>query len=145
MGRRLTNGGHLAALTAAIRSVSEGDLMNGLNRRARICLPLIVTGALLLGASVAEAATQTLGLRGWRVQSGPSAPNNGAAVSRPHFAAKGWLKVAADAGGAPGTEIEALIQNGRCPTVFFSTNMKRCFGYMSKLGPVTIPMFAKPW
>ncbi|MFL5863828.1 MAG: glycosyl hydrolase 2 galactose-binding domain-containing protein [Solirubrobacteraceae bacterium] len=119
--------------------------MNDLIRRARICLPLIAIGALLGGPSVAGASIQTLGLRGWSVQSSASAGNDGAAVSRPHFAPKGWLKVAEDDGGAPGTEVEALLQNGRCPNVFFSTNMKRCFGYMSTLGRVTIPLFAKPW
>ena len=78
--------------------------------------------------------TQTLGLHGWQVQSSASAGNNGAALSRPGFAARGWLKVTPDDGGAPGTEVEALVQNGRCPNVFFSTNMKRCFGYMKSLG-----------
>ena len=53
--------------------------------------------------------------------------------------------MAPDNGGAPGTEVNALVQNGRCPNVFFSTNMKRCFGYMKSIGHVTTPLFAKPW
>ncbi|HYZ80562.1 MAG TPA: hypothetical protein VE571_04800 [Solirubrobacteraceae bacterium] len=118
--------------------------MNELFARARVCLPLIVA-ALLFTVPAAGAATQTLGLHGWQVQSSASAHNSGAAVSRPGFAAKGWLKVAPDDGGAPGTEVEALVQNGRCPNVFFSTNIKRCFGYMKAIGRVTVPMFAKPW
>ncbi|HEY2320383.1 MAG TPA: hypothetical protein VGH67_18900 [Solirubrobacteraceae bacterium] len=119
--------------------------MNELSGRIRVCLPLIVAAVLLAVPAVSVGATQTLGLRGWQVQSSASAGNNGATVSRPGFAARGWLRVTPDDGGAPGTEVEALVQNGRCPNVFFSTNIKRCFGYMKTLGPVTVPMFAKPW
>ncbi len=124
--------------------------MNALSRcRVRAGLPLIALVLLALAPlarpPVAGAATQTVGLRGWQVQSSASAGNNGAAVSRPGFAAKGWLKVAPDDGGAPGTEVEALVQNGRCPNVFFSTNLKRCFGYMKAIGADTIPRFAVPW
>ena len=111
-------------------------------------LPLITLAAclgLLAGPPVAGAATQTLGLQGWQVQSSASAGSNGAALSRPGFAATDWLKVTPDDGGAPGTEVEALVQNGRCPNVFFSTNMKRCFGYMKSIGADTISRFAVPW
>jgi exo-1,4-beta-D-glucosaminidase len=124
--------------------------MNHLRRchRARVGLPLIVVAvalALLAGPSAADAATQTLGLSGWQVQSSASAGNDGAAISRPGFATRRWLKVTPDDGGAPGTEVDALVQNGRCPRVFFSTNLKRCFGYMKSIGADTIPRFAVPW
>jgi exo-1,4-beta-D-glucosaminidase len=117
-------------------------------RRVRAGLPLIAaaaTTAALAAPPVAGAATRTLGLRGWRVQSSASAGGNGAALSRPGFGARGWLKVTPDDGGAPGTEVEALVQNGWCRNVFFSTNMKRCFGYMKSIGADTIPRFAVPW
>jgi exo-1,4-beta-D-glucosaminidase len=126
--------------------------MNALSRCLRVHagLPLLIAVAaalvLLARPPVAGAATQTLGLRGWQVQSSSAgAGNHGAAVSRPGFGAKGWLKVTPDDGGAPGTEVEALLQNGRCPNVFFSTNLKRCFGYMKSVGADTIPRFAVPW
>ncbi|MGZ4170824.1 MAG: glycosyl hydrolase 2 galactose-binding domain-containing protein [Solirubrobacteraceae bacterium] len=119
--------------------------MNELTRRVRARLPLIVAAILLAVPAAAGATTQTVGLHGWQVQSSASAGDTGAAVSRPGFAAKGWLKVAPDDGGAPDTEVEALVQNGRCPNVLFSTNMRRCFGYMKALGPVTVPTFATPW
>jgi exo-1,4-beta-D-glucosaminidase len=122
--------------------------MNALSRRLRVHPSLIALAAalgLLAGPPVAGAATQTLGLHGWQVQSSASAGSDGAAVSRPGFAGRGWLKVVPDDGGAPGTEVEALVQNGRCPNVFFSTNMKRCFGYMKSLGADTIPRFAVSW
>ncbi|HEX3689023.1 MAG TPA: hypothetical protein VHV28_04975 [Solirubrobacteraceae bacterium] len=109
-----------------------------------VLLTLLALG-LLAGPPAAGAATQTVGLRGWQVQSSASAGNSGAAVSRSGFAAKGWLRVTPDDGGAPGTEVEALVQDGRCPNVFFSTNLKRCFGYMKTLGADTIPRFAVPW
>jgi exo-1,4-beta-D-glucosaminidase len=123
--------------------------MNEPSRRPRVRLSLIalalVALGLLAGPPAAGAATQTVGLHGWQVQSSASAGNDGAAVSRAGFAAKGWLKVAPDDGGAPGTEVEALVQNGRCPNVFFSTHMKRCFGYMKAIGADTISRFAVPW
>jgi len=31
------------------------------------------------------------------------------------------------------------------PSVFFSTNLKACFGYMKRLGRETIPRFSVPW
>jgi exo-1,4-beta-D-glucosaminidase len=115
--------------------------------RVHLISALVIAAAvaLLTGPASAGAATQTLGLNGWQVQSSASAGNNGAAVSRPGFGAKGWLKVVPDDGGAPGTEVEALVQNRRCPNVFFSTNMKRCFGYMKSIGADTIRRFAVPW
>ncbi len=116
--------------------------------RVRVVSALVTVAAaiaVLAGPASAGAATQTVGLNGWQVQSSVSAGHDGAAVSRPGFGAKGWLKVAPDDGGAPGTEVEALVQNGRCPDVFFSTRMKRCFGYMKSLGADTIPRFAVPW
>ena len=50
-----------------------------------------------------------------------------------------------DDAGAVGTELNALVQNHKCPDVFFSTNMRTCFGYMSQVGRDTIPMFRVPW
>jgi hypothetical protein len=106
------------------------------------------SAALLLSVVAAPAASarvETVGLGGWQVQSTAQAPQSGAQVSSPGFATAGWLHVRPDDAGAVGTEVNALVQNGRCPNVFFSTNMKDCFGYMSQIGPDTIPEFAVPW
>jgi exo-1,4-beta-D-glucosaminidase len=102
-----------------------------------------------------------LGGRGWQVQSSAKAAQTGAEISAPGFRASGWLPVANDDAGAPGTEIEALAQNGRCPgdpslepvnqsaagthSVFYSTNIRRCYGYMDSVGPDTVAEFAVPW
>jgi len=101
-----------------------------------------------------------LGAAGWRVASSATATQSGAAISEPGFNARSWLPVTNDDAGAPGTEIEALLQNGVCPghpglhvnqgsdsrqSVFFAANMKKCFGYMDRIGKVTVPMFAAPW
>ncbi len=101
-----------------------------------------------------------LGGAGWRVASSATATQPGAAISEPGFDAGSWLPVTNDDAGAPGTEIEALLQNGVCPghpglrvnqgsdsrqSVFYSANMKTCFGYMSRIGPDTVPRFAVPW
>jgi exo-1,4-beta-D-glucosaminidase len=102
-----------------------------------------------------------LGSNGWEVQSSAVATQSGAQISTPGFDTSAWLPVANDDAGAPGTEIEALLQNGLCPgdtalqpvnqdtgspkSVFFSNNMQLCFGSESKIGPVTVPEFSVPW
>ena len=85
----------------------------------------------------------------------------GAQISTPSFDARSWLRVANDSAGAPGTEVEALLQNGRCPddhglqpvnessdsphSVFFSDNMRKCYGYENQIGADTVPLFRVPW
>jgi exo-1,4-beta-D-glucosaminidase len=95
--------------------------------------------------SRASAETVTLGLGGWQVQSSALAPEPGSQVSEPGFPTETWLAVKPDDAGAVGTEIGALLQNGACPDVFFSEEMKRCFGYMEAIGPETVAQFAVPW
>src|SRR5215470_6904509 len=87
----------------------------------------------------------TVGLGGWEVQSSAIATQSGSAISTPGFSTAGFMHVTPDDAGAPGTEIEALLQNGACPNVFFSTNMENCFGYMGAIGPDTIAQFDVPW
>jgi exo-1,4-beta-D-glucosaminidase len=100
-----------------------------------------------LSAPAATGATDVsdLGTHGWRVASSATATQSGAQISAPGFATGSWLPVANDDAGAPGTEIEALLQNGSCPDVFVSDNMKTCFGQLTKIGPDTIPQFSVPW
>ncbi|MGH3158728.1 MAG: glycosyl hydrolase 2 galactose-binding domain-containing protein, partial [Streptosporangiaceae bacterium] len=101
-----------------------------------------------------------LGTGGWRVASSANAPRSGAVISEPGFDAGSWLPVRNDDAGAPGTEVEALLQNGVCPgdpglhvnqssdsrqSVFYGVNMKTCYGYMSHVGADTVPMFDVPW
>ncbi|MGN6793292.1 MAG: glycosyl hydrolase 2 galactose-binding domain-containing protein [Streptosporangiaceae bacterium] len=102
-----------------------------------------------------------LGGSGWKVQSSATATQTGAQISTPGFNTSTWLSVANDDAGAPGTEIEALAQNGLCPgdtalqpvnqssggpnSVFFSNNMQLCYGFMSKIGPDTVSRFNVPW
>ncbi|HYK27795.1 MAG TPA: beta-mannosidase [Streptosporangiaceae bacterium] len=102
-----------------------------------------------------------LGASGWEVQSSAVATQTGAQISTPGFNTSTWLPVANDDAGAPGTEVEALAQNGKCPgdaalqpvnqstsspnSVFFSNNMQLCYGFMSKIGPDTVSQFSVPW
>jgi exo-1,4-beta-D-glucosaminidase len=95
------------------------------------------------GASYGE--TITVGLAGWQVRSSALVPQSGRQISEPAFGTGSWLKVAPDDGGAPGTEITALLQNGACPGVFFSEAMRGCFGYINAIGPDTVPTFEVPW
>ena len=82
---------------------------------------------------------------GWKVRSSATATQSGAQISRPGFDTSGWLPVRNDDAGAPGTEIEALLQNGGCPDIFFSSNMKACYGQMTRIGADTITRFKVPW
>jgi exo-1,4-beta-D-glucosaminidase len=102
-----------------------------------------------------------LGSGGWAVQSSAVATQSGAQISTPGFNTSTWLPVTNDDAGAPGTEIEALAQNGKCPgdtalqpvnqgtsspnSVFFSNNMQLCYGSMTKIGPDTVSQFSVPW
>ena len=96
-------------------------------------------------ADAGPAGLLTLGAGGWQVQSTAVANESAERISSPSFDTRGWLPVRPDDAGAPGTEINALLQNGECPDVFHSDNMRTCFGYTDELGPVTIPRFAVPW
>jgi len=100
------------------------------------------SGPLVSGAG---AETVTLGLGGWQVQSSALAPQSGSQISQPGFPTGAWLAVEPDDAGAVGTEIDALLQNGSCPNVFFAESMKSCFGYMPAVGPDTVAQFAVPW
>ncbi|MFL6122200.1 glycosyl hydrolase 2 galactose-binding domain-containing protein [Actinophytocola sp.] len=109
---------------------------------------LLVASALLTAPAAATnrpGGLVTLGARGWQVQSSAVATEPGEQVSNPSYATDGWLPVKPDDAGAPGTEINALLQNGECPNVFYSDNMRQCFGYVTRRGPVTVPRFAVPW
>jgi exo-1,4-beta-D-glucosaminidase len=102
-----------------------------------------------------------LGSNGWEVQSSAVATQSGAQISTPGFNTSTWLPVINDDAGAPGTEIEALLQNGQCPgdpalqpvnqstsspnSVFFSDNLKLCYGFASKIGAVSVKEFSAPW
>ena len=92
----------------------------------------------------------TLGAGGWQVESSSVAAQDGSQVSSPQFSPDGWLRVKPDDAGAPGTEIEALLQNGACPNVFYSNNMLKCFGFVLPVPQGGIPYmpaprFSVPW
>ncbi len=96
--------------------------------------------------STGSSAVTNLGATGgWKVLTSATATQSGATISTPGFSTAGWLAVTNDDGGAPGTEINALLQNGTCPNVYFSANMNTCFGQMTKVGADTIAQFSVPW
>ncbi|MGN6681943.1 MAG: glycosyl hydrolase 2 galactose-binding domain-containing protein [Streptosporangiaceae bacterium] len=104
-----------------------------------------VASASAASVSSPDVGTTTLGLGGWQVQASTKAPQSGTDISAPGFSTSGWLQVKPDDAGAPGTEIEALVQNGACPDVFFSDNLRKCFGFTTDAGAVTTPPFNVPW
>jgi exo-1,4-beta-D-glucosaminidase len=124
--------------------------------------PVSTTGINLSSPSDTGASDiSNLGSGGWEVQSSAVATQTGAQISTPGFNTSTWLPVTNDDAGAPGTEIEALAQNGKCPldtalqpvnqstsspnSVFFSTNMQSCYGFMNKIGADTVAQFSVPW
>jgi exo-1,4-beta-D-glucosaminidase len=114
-----------------------------------------------VSADTGATGITTLGSSGWKVLSSASTTAAGAQISTPGFNTSSWLPVTNDDAGAPGTEIEALAQNGLCPSdtalqpvnqstsspnsVFFSNNMQLCYGYLNKIGPIKTSLFGVPW
>jgi exo-1,4-beta-D-glucosaminidase len=107
--------------------------------------PRLATAAGPAASTGSTAVTNLGATTGWKVLTSATATQSGAQISTPGFPTSGWLNVVTDDAGAPGTEINALLQNGSCPNVFFSTNMKTCYGQMTRVGPETIAQFAVPW
>ncbi len=130
--------------------------------------PAAVRGAVPGAAGAASSPAVTggsdlsdLGANGWAVQSSAVATQTGAQISAPGFNTSTWLPVRNDDAGAPGTEIEALLQSGQCPgdpglqpvnqssdspqSVFYASNMKSCYGFMSKIGADSVAEFDVPW
>jgi exo-1,4-beta-D-glucosaminidase len=133
----------LFAASAALGVVALVTQVGGSVAPARAGLPAVVSAP---ASSTGSSAVADLGATaGWKVLTSATATQGGAQISTPGFSTSGWLTVANDGGGAPGTEISALLQNGSCPNVFFSTNMKTCFGQMTKVGADTIAQFSVPW
>src|SRR2546430_9811445 len=102
----------------------------GVAAAARPPAPAAAARAAVLSGPLAQSGHHLtkLGTGGWKVLSSATATQSGQQISAPGFNTGGWLSVAPDDSGAPGTEIAALLQNGKCPNVFFATNMKSCFG-----------------
>src|SRR5215510_12791287 len=112
-------------------------------------------------ADTGASDVSNLGSGGWKVASSAVAAQAGAQISVPGFDTSTWVSVSNDDAGAPGTEIEALAQNGQCPgdtalqpvtqgtsgpnSVFFSDNLQLCYGFMNKIGPDTVKQFSVPW
>src|SRR2546422_11294992 len=64
-------------------------------------------------AGTGSSAISNLGASGgWKVLTSATATQTGQQISTPGFNTTGWLSVTNDDAGAPGTEIEALLQNG---------------------------------
>ncbi len=119
----------VASLALAFSCSSQASLGGTTTSR-----PLLNTGVIALGAS------------GWEVSSSVTTSATGSTISTPGYVTTHWLHVTSDSAGAPGTELEALLQNGACANVFYSNNMEKCFGKQaSSIGPVTEKRFAVPW
>jgi exo-1,4-beta-D-glucosaminidase len=142
----LSAGGHQAGRATSARQPS-------LSAAAR---SILASPASTGGSDVTD-----LGANGWEVQSSKVATQTGAQISTPGFNTSSWLPVTNDDAGAPGTEVEALAENGQCPgdtalqpvnlstdspdSVYYSSNMKSCYGYMSTIGADTVAEFDVPW
>ena len=81
-------------------------------------------------ASVPAVAGTTTTIGGWQILSSASTSDSGAAISQPTYGSSGWLPVAARS-----TVMAGLVQNGKYPNVFYSTNLKN----------VDTSQFKVPW
>jgi exo-1,4-beta-D-glucosaminidase len=152
----------MSVLTLAGLITSAPGLTAAATSSAWAATPTPLAGAGLASpAGTGASDVANLGSAGWEVQSSAVATQTGAQISTPGFSTSTWLPVSNDDAGAPGTEIEALAQNGKCPgdtalqpvnqgtsgasSVFFSTNMQSCYGFMSKIGADTVAEFSVPW
>jgi exo-1,4-beta-D-glucosaminidase len=167
MGRAIWN--HSARWAAAAASAMTVIWLASSAQPAALAATSAASGAVRAATAVIRPSSPAdtgasdvsdLGGAGWEVQSSAVATQTGAQISTPGFSTSTWLPVASDDAGAPGTEIEALAQNGKCPgdtalqpvnqgsnpsSVFFSTNMRSCYGSMSKIGADTVAQFSVPW
>src|SRR6185437_15084297 len=148
---------------AAAAVLAMASLTFAVTANAGPSRPAAPTIAATLAAAPSTGASDItdLGANGWSVQSSAVATQTGAQISTPGFNTSTWLPVANDDAGAPGTEVEALVQNGKCPgdtalqpvnqndsgpnSVFFSNNIQSCYGFMSKIGSDSIAQFDVPW
>ena len=142
--KRFTGTGLAIAAAAVLAAGSAAAAASSTGLSAGQASPAHGAGS-AAAAGTGSTAISNLGAGGWKVLSSATATQTGQQISTPGFNTAGWLSVANDDAGAPGTEIEALLQNGTCPNVFFSTNMKTCFGYMKSIGRDTIKQFNVPW
>ncbi len=162
--RRVVQFTCIASVTALVALVPRTP---GSPVAAAAALPAPAAATTALAATVPATAPTgasditDLGASGWQVQSSAVATQSGAQISAPGFAPAGWLPVSNDDAGAPGTEIEALVQNGKCPgdtalqpvnqnpdgpgSIYFSDDLKSCYGSMSTVGADTVPEFKVPW
>jgi exo-1,4-beta-D-glucosaminidase len=146
----------LATLTSAVTANAGPSLP-----AAPTSTELTSTGALAAAPSTGASDITDLGANGWSVLSSANTTATGAQISTPGFNTSAWLPVANDDADAPGTEVEALAQNGKCPgdtalqpvnqstsspnSVFFANNIQSCYGFMSKIGADTVAEFSVPW
>ncbi len=160
-GRTVPEPGSAVPVTTGPHSPTHPNTLASWNSPTSLNRPASLRSPAGLDAPTGASDVTDLGAHGWRVASSATATQSGAQISRPGFSAGSWLPVANDGAGAPGTEIEALAQNGRCPddpalqpvnqsdqgrhSVFFSDNMRKCYGYMSRIGRDTVPRFDVPW
>ncbi|NUR25046.1 MAG: beta-mannosidase [Catenulispora sp.] len=146
MARRRTRGRLLTGTTAVLALAAlTAWQTSAFGTSQGTADPQPAVPAALAPGSDNTAVTDLGATTGWKVLTSATATQTGAQISTPGFNTAAWLSVADDGAGAPGTEISALLQNGTCPNVFFSTNMKTCFGQMTKTGPDILAQFSVPW
>ena len=74
-------------------------------------------GSLGSPSATGDSDLSNLGTGGWKVASSATATQQGAQISTPGFDTTSWPSVSNDDAGAPGTEIEALLQEHGIATV----------------------------
>jgi exo-1,4-beta-D-glucosaminidase len=117
--------------------------MSSLRARCALVLALLMTFTLAPAAAAApppESAASTAlpestgtstPVAGWQIQSSAQVSADGSAISSTQFGARNWYPV-----GPRSTVLAGLVQNGRYPDLFYSTNLR------DKVNPAD---FKVPW
>ncbi|MEV4314505.1 sugar-binding domain-containing protein [Actinocrispum sp. NPDC049592] len=117
--------------------------MPSLRARVALVLALLLTFSLAPGAvasaspdtstttTLAESTGASTPVAGWQIQSSAQVSVDGAAVSRTQFNARSWYPV-----GPRSTVLAGLVQNGKYPDLFYSTNLR---------DKVNLADFKVPW
>jgi exo-1,4-beta-D-glucosaminidase len=103
--------------------------MSSLRARIALVLAILFTVSLAPGAVAApevavttalpEAAASSTPVAGWQIQSSKVVTAGGEDISQPKFSGAGWYPV-----GPRSTVLAGLVQNGRYPDLFKSTNLR---------------------
>ncbi|SRR6266536_82111 len=101
-----------------IATVARGLML--VSALALLAVPNDSRAATTPTAAVGGTAGATATIGGWQIRDSAQVSDSGVAISSPTYAATGWLSAAPRS-----TVMAGLVQNGKYPDIFTSTNMRK--------------------